>query len=244
MFLIAFVFLLLSALGGQQQVAQRQVDARPLVGLLRMKNPTPKQLRAGAVYALGIGYVQASKVLRERADFVENVRKVVGLLDTHLPGEVLAPWDDILDEAWRKYLRASRLTEADRDGRDWLIGVFGLSPRLLEKLGIMRDVKRVGDRWTGVWNGILPAEWFLKSLSAQVQAFTALSKMQREECQNLLATNVGKTIEGQKATLSGLLAVALRANGKSGLESWLNSEADRRKFKRTTATYQRMNGIF
>jgi hypothetical protein len=243
--LLIFVFLLFAAISsGQRQPTARQVDARPLVGLLRNPHPTAKQLRAGAVYALGIGYVQAAKVLRDRADFVENVRIVVRLIDTKVVSDISAPWDDVTDVAWKQYVRASRLTDADRDGRDWLIGIFGLSPRLLERLGIMADVKRDGDRWAGRWTGIISSEWFAKSLPAQVQAFTAISRLHRDESRGILDGMVGKEIAGQVATLSGLLAVALRANGRAGLESWLNSEADRRKFKRTTAAYQKLNGIF
>jgi len=246
MLLLAFVFLLFAAFGNdRRQAPARQVDARPLVGLLRMKHPTSKQLRAGAVYALGIGYVRAAKVLRDRADFVENVRKVVGLLDAEkVSGEVVAPWDDVRDDGWIRYVKSSRLPDEDREGREWLVGVFGFSPRALERIGLMTDVKREGDSWTGRWTGILDRSFFTKSLPAQVQAFTAIAKLQRAESDDILAATVGQEIEGQAATLSGLLAVALRANGKTGLESWVSNEADRRKFKRTTAAYQRMNGIF
>lgn len=257
MFLIAFVFLLLAALGGGRKQSQfLRADTRPLVGLLQMRNPTPKQLRAGAVYALGIGYTQAAQVLRERADFVDNVRKVAMLLGAsewavqtqpcfNVPVRGFeSPWPDVEVEAWAQYVRGSRLDADDRGSRDWLIGIFGLSPRALERIGIMADVKKDGDRWSGKWSGTIPSEIFLKSVPAQVQALTAISSLHRDESGDTLGVMVGQEIEGVEATLSGLLAVALRAGGKSGLESWVNNEADRRKFKRTTAAYLKQNGVF
>jgi len=258
MFVIAFVFLLLAALGGSRKQSEfLRADTKPLLGLLRMKHPTSKQLRAGATYALGIGYVQAARVLRDRADFVDNVRKVAMLLGTseaivqtrpcfNVPVRNFeSPWpDEIETAAWAKYVRGSRLPDEDRGSRDWLIGIFGLSPRALERIGIMADVKKDGDRWSGSWTGTVPSEFFLKSVPAQVQAFTAISDLHRAESRATIDDILGQEIEGVEATLSGLLAVALRAGGKAGLESWLNNESDRRKFKRTTAAYLKLNGIF
>lgn len=257
MILIAFVFLLLAALGGGHWKSEfLRADTRPLVGLLQMRNPTPKQLRAGAVYALGIGYVQAARVLRERADFVDNVRRVAMLLGAseravqaqpcfNVPvRKFVSPWPDVEVDAWAQYVRGSLLPADDRGTRDWLIGIFGLSPRALERIGIMTGVKKEADRWSGEWTGTIPSEIFLKSVPAQVQALTAISHLHRAESGDTLDAMVGQEIEGVEATLSGLLAVALRAGGKAGLESWVNNEADRRKFKRTTAAYLKQNGVF
>jgi hypothetical protein len=246
---VAFVFLLLAAIGGSRKSsAFLRADVKPLVGLLNLRNPTSTQLRAGAVYALGIGYTQAARVLRERADFVDNVRKVAALLSADATDKSAisfkSPWDDVADNLWMAYVKASRFTAEDRDGRDWLVGIFGLSPRALERLGIMAEVKRDGERWSGRWAGILPIENFLKSLPAQVQALSAISRLHRAESRDTIDGVIGQEIEGRSATLSGLLAVALRAGGAKGLDSWLNSEGDRRKFKRTTAAYLKLNGIF
>ena len=53
---------------------------------------------------------------------------------------------------------------------------------------------------------------------------------------------IGKEIEGKPATLSGLMAVSQHAG--PALASWLANEADRRRFKQTTAAYGRTTGVF
>lgn len=255
MIFAAFALLLLVALGAgiksnqpkpapPRTLSGRPADTRPLLGLLRTRQPSPHQLRAGAVYALGIGYAQAARVLRDRADFVENVRRVAALIDTEVAGEVKSPWEDVSDSAWLRYVRGSRLDPDARAGRDWLVGVFGLSPRLLERIGLMTAVRKDGDRWEGKWTGRVPGELFVKSLPAQVQALTAISHLHRAESGDILDAMIGREIDGQEATLSGLLTVALRAGGAKGLESWCTSPAERRKFQHTTAAFARQNGNF
>ena len=57
------------------------------------------------------------------------------------------------------------------------------------------------------------------------------------------ADALGRVYGGRPATLSGLLAVAKQA-GLHGLELWLESQGDERRYPRTTAIYRRAVGIF
>jgi hypothetical protein len=143
---------------------------------------------------------------------------------------------------WRDYLKSAM--KGGGEQRSWQVGIFGLHPRLLAKIGLMADVVRDGDGWAGRWTGIVPQQVFLKSLLAQVQAMTAISCLHRDECGDTLERMSGQEFQGKVATLSGLLAVARMAGGCHGLDSWCGSESDRAKFKATTAAYVRSNGIF
>jgi hypothetical protein len=71
----------------------------------------------------------------------------------------------------------------------------------------------------------------------------SVTRSLRRAVEGRFAGVVGTEIEGQTATLSGLLAVA-RCAGLGGLATWLNDVAERAKFGRTTQAYKRATGIF
>ena len=54
---------------------------------------------------------------------------------------------------------------------------------------------------------------------------------------------IGKEVNGQEITLSGLCGVVSRA-GMRGAESWLKNEADRGKYPATTKAFLSTNGLF
>ena len=242
--LLGFIFLVLLALSGGSN--KSRANTKPLVKLVGSRHVTPKQLRAGARYASLIGYSRAALALGERAEFLENVAKVVTLIggETGRRPKTASPWPDVDGAQWRDYLKASVPDLSECEGREWLVGSFGLHPRLLQKLGLMADVVRDGGGWSGRWAGTLPRAAFVQSLPAQVQAMTAISSLHRDECGGTLERMSGQEFQGERASLSGLLAVARLAGGCHGLDSWCSNEADRGKFKATTAAYLRSNGIF
>jgi hypothetical protein len=247
--LLVFVYLLAEIGGAAMAVmSHHERQIRALMVLAVAPQATPKQLRKGAACALTLGYRQTAVALLRRAEFGENVAltaQVVGetavVRITDQPAVAESPWPDEVGEVdWRAYLRSVYLAPAERFG----IGAFGLTPRLLERLGLMTNVRRTADGWVGEWAGAMTEAAFARSLPAQVQAVTAISLLHQVEIGAILDAMVGKEIEGQTATVSGLLAVALRAGGAKGLESWLTHETDRGKFARTTEAYCRSNGIF
>jgi hypothetical protein len=58
-----------------------------------------------------------------------------------------------------------------------------------------------------------------------------------------LGIHIGREVDGQVITLSGLCGVVNRA-GMRGAEKWLASESDRKKYPATTRAFRSTNGIF
>jgi hypothetical protein len=54
---------------------------------------------------------------------------------------------------------------------------------------------------------------------------------------------VGKVVDGQPCSLSGLLGVGHLA-GEAGVAGWVADPAVRERFRATTQTFHRTNGIF
>jgi hypothetical protein len=76
----------------------------------------------------------------------------------------------------------------------------------------------------------------------QYRIFAASMKRHRGDILARHRAVLGTEIEGQPATLSGLLAVAHHAG--PALSSWLTSPDDRRRFEKTTAAYHSATGVF
>jgi hypothetical protein len=124
------------------------------------------------------------------------------------------------------------------------MGTFGLDARRLSDVGFMTKPKKttIGSEtgvWTGEWKAPLTSEKFLESTPAQYEAFKRSMKIMSPK----VGAFIGSDIDGVKATLSGLLGVGHLA-GEAGVESWVKSPEIRRKFKATTANFNRANHIF
>jgi len=93
--------------------------------------------------------------------------------------------------------------------------------------------------WTGDWTPPLSLEKFLDSTPAQYEVFSRSMRRMAPK----VGAFVGSDIDGKKATLSGLLGVGHLA-GEAGIEGWVKDPAIRQKFKNTTASFVRTNGVF
>ena len=124
------------------------------------------------------------------------------------------------------------------------MGYFGLDARRLADVGFMTRPRKTsvdGETgvWTGEWKPPLSTEKFLGSTPAQYEAF----KRSMRTMSPRVGAHVGCSVDGAKATLSGLLGVGHLA-GEAGVESWVKNPDIRRRFKATTTNFTRTNGIF
>jgi len=124
------------------------------------------------------------------------------------------------------------------------LGTFGLDGRRLADVGFLQGSRKatVGNEtgvWVGEWKKPLSETVYLASLPAQYAAFKRSMVKMVPKVQGF----VGAKIDGQTATLSGLLGVGHLA-GESGVGSWVKDPAVRKKFAKTTEAFHLVNGIF
>src|SRR5204863_9592871 len=125
------------------------------------------------------------------------------------------------------------------------VGVFQTRLKRLEDLGLVREVRRVqrggSPNWTATFRPPLTLERLLSDPLLQYRIFVISMKRYRDEVLARHRDAIGKEIEGKAATLSGVMAVSQHAG--RALASWLASDADRQRFKQTTAAYGRPTGV-
>lgn len=152
-----------------------------------------------------------------------------------LTGAIPSPLLYATASQWSNFVRALVVQEL-RDDTTAGFGLFALRPRRLEDLGIMTNLRRVGEDENGrpLWDGdfILPLtrDRFLMSYLAQ---YNALVKSVVAHAAN--ATKLPKNM-----TTSGALAILHHAGGPWGLKSWV--KGNRRKD--TAELFDRTNGLF
>lgn len=161
-----------------------------------------------------------------------------------LPPERPSPLRGVPAVAWSRFVTV--MVQAPRShatprGR---LGLFGMDGRRLADVGFMRSPRKVtvGSEtgvWTGEWVAPLTEQKFLASAGAQ---YEALSRSMRRMAPKV-AGYVGRTVDGKKISLSGLLAVGHLA-GEDGVASWVADPAVRQKFGQTTRNFERANGLF
>jgi len=126
------------------------------------------------------------------------------------------------------------------------VGLFQTRLKRLEDLGLARDVKRMmgdgGPRWTATFRSPLTLQRLLADPLLQYRIFIASMKRYRNAILGEHRGVIGTEIDGKRATLSGLLAVAHHAG--PALTSWLASAEDRKRFARTTNAYYSMSEVF
>lgn len=156
----------------------------------------------------------------------------------------------VSDKEWTKFVNAMGTGETSGVDEFFRFGKWHQSPRRLVDLGLMRNLRR-GTWPPGKGKTVWFADWvypmdlarFLRSLRAQYRVFSKDMVEHVKYLQKHHAKDIGVLIDGHKVSMSGLLAVAKLA-GDKGVNKWLDSEGDRRKFKETTALFERVNGIF
>jgi hypothetical protein len=153
------------------------------------------------------------------------------------------PIKGVSDDAWLAFVKVhatqTKVTPTGRYGR------FELSVPRLTDLGVMRKSHYGNENgrslWAGEWNPPYTERRFLDDKFLQYRLF-AESCGQYADDETVLEL-VGKLVDGDSATLSGLLSVANRA-GVKGLSSWFTDAKERETFSKTTELFKRANGIF
>ncbi len=93
--------------------------------------------------------------------------------------------------------------------------------------------------WTADFRKPLTKEVFLKSAPVQYAAF----KRSMVSMVPTVKGFVGAKVDGVSCSLSGLLGVGHLA-GSAGVASWVRDPLVRKKFQKTTDTFNLTNGIF
>lgn len=156
-----------------------------------------------------------------------------------------SPWSDVTGAAWTKFVKVIAGNRPfSYASTNNFFGAFGFGVRRLCDIGIMKDPKKSSPTvWTGTW--VTPKATFLGSPTVQ---YNALAKSMVSYRTAVIGKTdvkkvIGTTIEGKKATLSGLLAVAHMAGG-NGMVSWLADPTARQKRTYVTTAYKNATGIF
>lgn len=160
--------------------------------------------------------------------------------------EISSPIDGVSDDAWLAFVRAMKSGKPSAVTDSYSLGMFGFGARRLVDYGLMTNPRQVSYRGNTVWSGdwVSPMELrkFLTDAPLQYRLFEEdmLNKAQYVEESGA----IGADIDGQEATMSGLLAVAFKTT-ESSFHRWLDaSHEERMMFPPTMDLFERANGIF
>ena len=161
-----------------------------------------------------------------------------------LPPDRTSPLPGIPGGAWERFVSVMVVSPRDHVTPRGRLGLFGLDARRLSDVGFMTLPRKttIGAEqgvWTGEWISPLDSKKFLASPEAQYEAF---SRSMRKLAPHV-AGDVGCDINGVRASLSGLLAAGHLA-GEAGIKGWVSDPEARKKFRATSANFERANGIF
>lgn len=142
------------------------------------------------------------------------------------------------DELWTIFVLAMKTSEPTAISASYELGMFGMKPRRLADLGLMKNVKSSRSAsgrlvWIGEWTPPLSEKKFLSNSQIQYRAFCESMK------RYVRCIMDGLVSVPEDMTLSGALAV-LHKRGPKGLETWGTTE----QFPATVALFERVNGIF
>lgn len=155
-----------------------------------------------------------------------------------------SPLPGVLLVRWVRFTTSMARHPGDYSSPRGQLGTFGMDMRRLADVGFAeRPRKIVVGGETGVWDADfktpITKKNFLGSPAAQYLAFrrsmTSMAPVVQE--------HVGAVVDGTPCTLSGLLGVGHQA-GAAGVASWVRDPAVRAKFKKTTDTFNLVNGVF
>ncbi len=166
-------------------------------------------------------------------------------------GEALAPpiaqvfpteIDGVSDEDWTAWVLAMKVAEPTTVSDAGALGMFGVKPRRLEDLGLMKNVEAVNARkkkkmaWAGDWVEPLSQEAFLASPSIQYRVLVASTKLYA----HALADGSIPWVDDGVTTLSGALALLNRC-GPQVLSNWSDVES---RHEATIKIYEATNELF
>lgn len=155
-----------------------------------------------------------------------------------------SPLPDVPLLSWERFVTIMAVSPPAQVTPRRRMGMFGMDARRLSDVGFMEGARKstVGDAqgvWIARWKAPLTTENFLASKPAQYEAFRRSAVHMVPKAKKL----VGTIVDGQKCTLSGLLGVGHLA-GEEGIASWVSDPKVRARFRATTQTFNRTNGIF
>jgi hypothetical protein len=155
-----------------------------------------------------------------------------------------SPLPDVPLLSWERFVTVMAVSPPRSVTPRRRMGMFGMDARRLADVGFMEEPRKssvggVEGVWVGRWRAPLTTEKFLDSTPAQYEAFSRSSRRLAPKVQGL----VGRVVDGQECSLSGLLGVGHLA-GEAGVAGWVADPSVRKRFRATTATFHRSNGIF
>jgi hypothetical protein len=231
---------------------ERKVPAEVHRTVLRLKlrQATAAEVRGAAVLCDRERLTHLAELLRSEADVLEGVEGFSSGLPTKQLedcGRRESPFDGVSNDDWSQYVKRARTARLGSVSRSYRLGCYQVTARELSDVGVMTDAHK-GDYqgrtcWVGQWVSDKAEGEFLASPSKQYDVLVALTRLHGKAIEARYPKAVGQEIEGQRATMSGLLGVARKA-GIGGLGKWIADEKDRAAFCETTAQYHRFNGIF
>lgn len=223
-------------------VAKAKGITPPVIAGLDFTNPDG--LMDAAKQAQAAGYAETAKALASRAqdlgDVVAAVTKGGDVpIKSALPG--------VTDGQWSAFVALFRGRNPAEVSSANQLGLFNIGFLRLRDLGLATNVFQREVKGTRVWDGKFIAPMTLdRFLGSPALQYTVFQKDMQERVAHIRAHHagvIGKTIEGQPATLSGLLA-AIKLAGTKGFDGWAASPSERKKFANTTAAYRTANGVF
>ena len=151
-----------------------------------------------------------------------------------------APLDDVTLGAWEKFVAEMAKHARGEVGRKGKMGAFHIAARRLADVGAMSEAWKKSDgSWTGSWSPGLTESAFLGSMPLQYAVFVRSMRAAAPKVSPL----VGSKIDGNVASLSGLLGVSHVA-GERGVASFVSDADVRARFPATSEVFGRTNGIF
>lgn len=162
---------------------------------------------------------------------------------TKLPTSFESPLSGVSDDAWSKYVNAQKRGKLNSVTPGYALGIWHMGMRLLQDIGMAKNVKLVpvGDKqvYKGDFVAPLTQDIFLRDASIQYEAFRRAAVRDA----NYLRSKFSDMLKAKdgKVTLSGLLAVA-RYAGLKGAELWLTQPSTRKEA--TTAEFNKFKGYF
>ena len=164
-----------------------------------------------------------------------------------------SPIHEATDPQWSVFLEGIAGGTPGERNQDGTLGKWRIDRRQLRDLDLMNADMTAwktadgSDRSTTAAPGESLEELDAAFLADEGAQYVVLAQVIARHYDHVIAdearTWLGREIDGKTVTLSGLLALARKA-GLSGMRKWLGSEADRAKVTRTTAVFDRCNGIF
>jgi hypothetical protein len=236
----------------KQPAAEKPIprDVILAVAHLRQHHATADEIVAAAEKAELAGHAPLATALRNEAAVLAAAEEFSDEMEKETANHAIAfvsPLPDVSEEQWTKYVKKSRTHRGNAVSDNFKLGAYQLSARELADAGFMTSAKKVDEEghsvWVGEWAPGKSLEEFLSSPAQQYEALVALTKLHAGRIAEKHAEVIGTTIESEKVTLSGLLAVARKA-GQGGLASWLKSAKERSSFKDTTERFKQFNGMF